>query len=437
MTSAATSAATPAATSAATPAATSAALVLEDGTTYRGRAYGATGTTFGEIVFSTGMTGYQETLTDPSYHRQIVVMTAPHIGNTGVNDEDPESGQIWVSGYVVRDPARRVSSWRAQHSLGEELAEQGIVGISGVDTRALTRRLREEGVMRAGIFSGDDLVRGGYPRPVEELVAQVQASPQMSGADLAREVSTTEAYTVEPTGEFEGKAPVATVVAVDLGIKTMTPVRLAERGVRVVVVPQSSTITDIEAALPDDGTPGGVFFSNGPGDPSASSHEVELLRAVLDREIPFFGICFGNQLLGRALGYGTYKLGYGHRGINQPVLDRTTAKVEVTAHNHGFAVDAPLSADGSTAPHDGGRYGRVVVSHVGLNDQVVEGLTCLDLPAFSVQYHPEAAAGPHDAAYLFDRFVRLLTGWSDGTAAWPPAIKSPQSAAQINIEENH
>jgi carbamoyl-phosphate synthase small subunit len=412
-----------------TSPATSAALVLEDGTTYRGRSYGATGTTFGEIVFSTGMTGYQETLTDPSYHRQIVVMTAPHIGNTGVNDEDPESGQIWVSGYVVRDPARRVSSWRAQHSLGEELAEQGIVGISDVDTRALTRRLREEGVMRAGIFSGEDLVRGGYPRPVEELVAEVQASPQMAGADLAREVSTREAYTVEPRGEFEGRTPVATVVAVDLGIKTMTPVRLAERGVRVVVVPQASTVEDIEAALPDDGTPRGVFFSNGPGDPSASRHEVELLRAVLDRKIPFFGICFGNQLLGRALGYGTYKLGYGHRGINQPVLDRTTAKVEVTAHNHGFAVDAPLDETGSAAPHDGGRYGRVVVSHVGLNDQVVEGLTCLDLPAFSVQYHPEAAAGPHDAAYLFDRFVGLMTN----PAAWPPAIKS----AQINTEENH
>ncbi|MEV0952565.1 glutamine-hydrolyzing carbamoyl-phosphate synthase small subunit [Promicromonospora sp. NPDC050249] len=432
-------------TPAAQTAAESAALVLEDGTTYRGRAYGATGTTFGEIVFSTGMTGYQETLTDPSYHRQIVVMTAPHIGNTGVNDEDPESGQIWVSGYVVRDPARRVSSWRAQHSLGEELAEQGIVGISDVDTRALTRRLREQGVMRAGIFSGEDLVRDGYPRSVEELVAQVQASPQMAGADLAREVSTKESYTVEPQGEWlennPGKAPVATVVAVDLGIKTMTPVRLAERGVRVVVVPQASTVADIEgvfAALPDD-APRGVFFSNGPGDPGAAGHEVELLREVLDRRIPFFGICFGNQLLGRALGYGTYKLDYGHRGINQPVLDRTTAKVEVTAHNHGFAVDAPLDEQGSTAPHDGGRYGRVVVSHVGLNDQVVEGLTCLDLPAFSVQYHPEAAAGPHDAAYLFDRFVGLLTN----PAAWPPALKSPQSAAQINTasqintEENH
>ncbi|MFI2364205.1 glutamine-hydrolyzing carbamoyl-phosphate synthase small subunit [Promicromonospora sp. NPDC019610] len=435
---------------AAQPSVTSAALVLEDGTTYRGRAYGATGATFGEIVFSTGMTGYQETLTDPSYHRQIVVMTAPHVGNTGVNDEDPESGRIWVSGYVVRDPARRVSNWRAQRSLGEELAAQGVVGISDIDTRALTRRLREEGVMRAGIFSGDDLVRGGYPRPVEELVAEVQASPQMAGANLAGEVSTQEAYTVEPAAEWlenaPGRTPVATVVAVDLGIKSMTPARLAERGVRVVVVPQSSTIDDVLgvfAGLPDD-APRGVFFSNGPGDPGAAAHEVELLRAVLDRRIPFFGICFGNQLLGRALGYGTYKLGYGHRGINQPVLDRTTGKVEVTAHNHGFAVDAPVVDDAgapavSQAPYDdsrddGGRYGRVVVSHVGLNDQVVEGLTCLDLPAFSVQYHPEAAAGPHDAAYLFDRFVGLLTN----PAAWPPALKTqPSAAAQNNTEENH
>ena len=381
-------------------------LVLEDGTVVRGRAYGARGTTFGEIVFSTGMTGYQETLTDPSYHRQIVVMTAPHVGNTGINDEDPESGRIWVSGYVVRDPARRVSSWRADRSLDAELASQGVVGISDVDTRFLTRHLRELGVMRAGIFSGEDLVHEGIERPVAALVAQVRDTPLMAGADLAREVTTSEAYVVEPSGEFAGREPVATVVAVDLGIKSMTPARLAERGVRVHVVPQSATVDDVAALLPDD-APGGVFFSNGPGDPSAATHEVELLRGVLDRGIPFFGICFGNQLLGRALGYGTYKLGYGHRGINQPVLDRTTGKVEVTAHNHGFAVDAPTDAV-SQAPHDD-RYGRVIVSHVGLNDRVVEGLTCLDVPAFSVQYHPEAAAGPHDSAYLFDRFVELMT----------------------------
>jgi carbamoyl-phosphate synthase small subunit len=381
-----------------------AVLVLEDGRTSVGRAYGARGTTVGEVVFNTGMTGYQETLTDPSYHRQIVVMTAPHIGNTGVNDEDPESGRIWVSGYVVRDPARRYSSWRADRSLDEELAAQDVVGISDVDTRALTRHLRELGVMRAGIFSGDALVAGGRPRTVADLVAEVRSAPAMEGAELATEVSTTEPYTIEPTdaGGAPLDDPVATVVAVDLGIKAMTPHRLAERGMRVHVVPATTDIATIESLHPD-----GVFFSNGPGDPGAATTEVELLRAVLDRKIPYFGICYGNQIFGRALGYGTYKLAYGHRGINQPVMDRTTGKVEVTAHNHGFAVDAPLDGE-STAPYDGGRYGRVVVSHVDLNDDVVEGLTALDLPAFSVQYHPEAAAGPHDAAYLFDRFLELM-----------------------------
>ncbi|MCB7137568.1 glutamine-hydrolyzing carbamoyl-phosphate synthase small subunit [Cellulosimicrobium marinum] len=408
-----------------TPRSDRALLVLEDGTVQVGRAYGARGTTVGEIVFNTGMTGYQETLTDPSYHRQIVVMTAPHIGNTGVNDEDPESRQIWVAGYVVRDAARRASNWRSVRTLDDELAEQGVVGISDVDTRALTRHLRELGVMRAGIFSGDDLLRDGHPRTTEDLVAQVQAAPAMAGADLAREVSTAETYVVEPVaGSAPGDEPVATVVAVDLGIKSMTPQRLAERGVRVHVVPASTGIEQIEAIAPD-----GVFFSNGPGDPAAATHEVELLREVLDRGTPFFGICFGNQILGRALGYGTYKLAYGHRGINQPVMDRRTGKVEVTAHNHGFAVDAPVEGE-STAPHDGGRYGRVRVSHVGLNDQVVEGLECLDLPAFSVQYHPEAAAGPHDAAYLFDRFVELMgTRRADGSAA-PGSEAAPQTSKE-------
>jgi carbamoyl-phosphate synthase small subunit len=375
-----------------------AVLVLEDGRTFTGRAYGKVGETLGEIVFNTGMTGYQETLTDPSYHRQIVVMTAPHIGNTGVNDEDPESGRIWVAGYVVRDPARVPSSWRSRRSLDDELAAQDVVGISGIDTRALTRHLRERGVMRAGIFSGDAVAA------TEELVARVQAAPAMVGADLAGEVSTDEAYVVEPLGPDGAplESPVATVAAIDLGIKAMTPHRLAERGVRVHVLPATATIDDVLATEPD-----GVFFSNGPGDPAAATHEIELLRDVLDRRIPFFGICYGNQLLGRALGFGTYKLGYGHRGVNQPVIDRRTGKVEITAHNHGFAVDAPL--DGETvAPHDDGRYGRVVVSHVDLNDDVVEGLEALDLPAFSVQYHPEAAAGPHDAAYLFDRFLDLM-----------------------------
>ncbi len=380
-------------------------LVLEDGTVATGVAYGARGTALGEIVFSTGMTGYQETLTDPSYHRQIVVMTAPHVGNTGVNDEDPESRRIWVQGYVLRDPSRRASNWRSERELGDELREQNVVAIAEVDTRALTRHLRERGVMRAGIFSGPDLPTLPGKHGEAELVERVRNAPPMAGANLAKEVTTEQSYTIEPTGPALG-----TVVAVDLGIKAMTPQRLAERGLRVQVVPNTVTAQEILDAKPD-----GVFFSNGPGDPASAEHEVDTLRGVLDAGIPFFGICFGNQLLGRALGYGTYKLTYGHRGINQPVQDVTTGKVEITAHNHGFAVDAPIG-DPSTAPFDDGKYGQVLVSHVGLNDGVVEGLQCLDIPAFSVQYHPEAAAGPHDAAYLFDRFVDLINSTNNGAA---------------------
>ncbi|EFF90013.1 MULTISPECIES: glutamine-hydrolyzing carbamoyl-phosphate synthase small subunit [Streptomyces] len=365
-----------------------AVLVLEDGRIFRGRAYGAVGETFGEAVFSTGMTGYQETLTDPSYHRQVVVMTAPHVGNTGVNDEDAESKRIWVAGYVVRDPARVPSSWRAKRSLDEELAAQGVVGISGVDTRALTRHLRERGAMRVGIFSGDAV------RDDAALLARVQEAPEMVGADLSAEVATQEAYVVPAIGEKK-----FTVAAVDLGIKGMTPHRMAERGIEVHVLPATATVEDVYAVQPD-----GVFFSNGPGDPATADHPVSVMRGVLERGTPLFGICFGNQILGRALGFGTYKLKYGHRGINQPVQDRTTGKVEVTAHNHGFAVDAPTDQVSETP------FGRAEVSHVCLNDDVVEGLQLLDKPAFSVQYHPEAAAGPHDAAYLFDRFVSLMEG---------------------------
>jgi carbamoyl-phosphate synthase small subunit len=382
-----------------------AVLVLEDGRTFTGDAYGATGRTLGEIVFNTGMTGYQETLTDPSYHRQIVVMTAPHIGNTGMNDEDPESTRIWVAGYVVRDPARRASSWRARRTLDDELVAQGVVGLSGIDTRALTRHLRDRGAMRAGIFSGGALLDDrGDRRPLDELLDEVLASAPMAGADLAGEVSTGAEYVIPALGldGAELPEPVARVAAVDLGIKSMTPHRMAERGIEVHVLPATATIDDILATAPD-----GVFFSNGPGDPGAATHEVDLLREVLDRRIPFFGICYGNQIFGRALGFGTYKLVFGHRGVNQPVMDRTTGKVEITAHNHGFAVDAPLEGE-VIAPYDDGRYGRVRVSHVDLNDDVVEGLEALDLPAFSVQYHPEAAAGPHDAAYLFDRFLALM-----------------------------
>ncbi|MCF4137445.1 glutamine-hydrolyzing carbamoyl-phosphate synthase small subunit [Streptomyces sp. Tue 6430] len=365
-----------------------AVLVLEDGRTFRGRAYGAVGETFGEAVFSTGMTGYQETLTDPSYDRQIVVATAPQIGNTGWNDEDDESGRIWVSGYVVRDPARVPSNWRSRRSLDDELVAQGVVGISGIDTRALTRHLRERGSMRAGVFSGDAI------GPDDELLARVQAQPHMKGASLYEEVATKEAYVVPAVGEKR-----FTVAAVDLGIKGMTPHRMAERGIEVHVLPATATAEEVYAVGPD-----GVFFSNGPGDPATADGPVELMTEVLRRRTPLFGICFGNQILGRALGFGTYKLKYGHRGINQPVQDRTTGKVEVTAHNHGFAVDAPLDKVSDT------EFGRAEVSHVCLNDDVVEGLRLLDQPAFSVQYHPEAAAGPHDAAYLFDRFVSLMEG---------------------------
>jgi len=359
-------------------------LVLEDGRSFLGEAYGATGETFGEAVFNTGMTGYQETLTDPSYHRQIVVQTAPHIGNTGVNDDDPESDRIWVSGYVVRDPARRVSGWRARRSLDEELQRFGVVGISGIDTRALTRHLRERGAMRAGISTID--------LDPDSLLAKVKSSPPMAGADLAGEVTTGQPYRVDAIGEHR-----FTVAALDYGIKAMTPHRLAERGITTHVLPAGSTAEQVLAVGAD-----AVFLSNGPGDPATADPAVAVLRELLGRRVPVFGICFGNQLLGRAFGFGTYKLRYGHRGINQPVADLSTGKVEITAHNHGFAVDAPVDRVSET------EFGAVRVSHICLNDNVVEGLRAYDLPAFSVQYHPEAAAGPHDAGYLFDRFAELL-----------------------------
>ncbi|MEV0568924.1 glutamine-hydrolyzing carbamoyl-phosphate synthase small subunit [Dactylosporangium sp. NPDC050588] len=359
-------------------------LVLEDGRTFRGEAFGSIGETFGEAVFNTGMTGYQETLTDPSYHRQVVVQTAPQIGNTGINVEDDESGRVWVAGYVVRDPARSYSNWRASGSLQDRLAVEGIVGISGVDTRALTRHLRERGAMRVGVSSVDDDRDG--------ILERVRQQPEMLGADLSAEVSTPERYTVEAEGEHR-----FTVAAIDLGIKRNVPRRLAARGVTTHVLPASTTLEDIRALNAD-----AVFFSPGPGDPATADGPVALAKSVLSAKIPLFGICFGSQILGRALGFGTYKLGYGHRGINQPVLDRTTGKVEVTSHNHGFAVDAPIDTRTST------EFGEVEVSHVCLNDNVVEGLRCLDVPAFTVQYHPEAAAGPHDADYLFDRFAELM-----------------------------
>jgi carbamoyl-phosphate synthase small subunit len=394
-------------------------LVLEDGRTFRGEAYGAEGETFGEAVFNTGMTGYQETLTDPSYHRQVVVMTAPHVGNTGINDEDRESRRIWVAGYVVRDPARTPSNWRSRRTLDDELREQGVVGISGIDTRALTRHLRERGAMRVGISTTET--------DPEALLARVLESSQMAGAELADEVTTSEAYVVPAVGERK-----FTVAALDLGIKGMTPAMLAERGVEVHVLPATSTLEEVLAVGAGSGGPDGLFYSNGPGDPAATTSQVELLQGALAQGMPYFGICFGNQLFGRALGFGTYKLKYGHRGINQPVMDRTTGKVEVTSHNHGFAVQWPEGVpvdDGVQTP-----YGVASVSHVCLNDDVVEGLelrsTDGELRSFSVQYHPEAAAGPHDAAYLFDRFVQLMASTSsttDGSLVEPVETTTKES----------
>ena len=360
-------------------------LVLDDGRVFEGKSWGATGRTFGEAVFQTGMTGYQETLTDPSYHRQVVVMTAPHIGNTGMNARDNESSKIWVAGFVVRNPSPITSNWRSEVDLVDVLVEQNIVGISGIDTRALTRHLRDRGAMRVGIFSDLELSR-------EEMVIEVRKSGQMVGSFLSADVSTPERYTIEAVGEKK-----FTVVAVDLGIKGATPRAMAERGIQTHVVPYNSTFSEIMALNPD-----GVFLSNGPGDPATMTETVNLVRELLTEEIPIFGICFGHQILGRALGFETYKLQFGHRGINQPVIDKRNGKVEITSHNHGFAIQAPTEGQFTTV------FGPGRVTHVCLNDGVVEGLELLERGAFSVQYHPEAAAGPHDAAYLFDQFVSVM-----------------------------
>lgn len=368
---------------------TPAVLVLEDGSRYDGRAFGAHGTTFGEIVFATGMSGYQETLTDPSYAGQIVLMTAPHIGNTGMNDTDMESRKNWVAGFVVRDASRIVSNFRSERTLEDDLIADSIVGIQSIDTRAVTRHIRSKGAMKAGIFSGEQALID-----VQKQLDMVKSIESMSGRNLSSEVSTDSTYVVEAIGEKIGS-----VAILDLGVKFSTVNYIAERGFDAIVVPHNITEDGLFAL-----NPSAVFYSNGPGDPSASDQHVELLQSVLRKGIPFFGICFGNQLLGRALGFSTYKLPFGHRGINQPVLDKSTGKVEITSQNHGFAVDAPI--DGILDSAEG--FGRVEVSHFSLNDDVVEGLRCLDIPAFSVQYHPEAAAGPHDSNYLFDRFRDMV-----------------------------
>ncbi len=370
---------------------TTALLVLEDGRVFTGTPFGAVGQTLGEAVFSTGMSGYQETLTDPSYHRQIVVATAPQIGNTGWNGEDSESrgDRIWVAGYAVRDPSPRASNWRATGTLDAELERQNIVGIAGIDTRAVVRHLRTRGSMKAGIFSGP-----AAAAPADELVERVNAQPSMLGADLAGEVSTDVRYVVEPEGAHR-----FTVAAIDLGIKTNTPRIFARRGVRSQVLPSATTFEEIADLKPD-----GLFLSNGPGDPAAADHVVAVVREALGADIPVFGICFGNQLLGRALGRSTYKMTFGHRGINVPVIDHTTGRVAITAQNHGFALEGEAGEQFDTP------FGPAVVSHTCANDGVVEGIRLLSGRAFSVQYHPEAAAGPHDAENLFDQFIAVMAG---------------------------
>ncbi|RNE49223.1 glutamine-hydrolyzing carbamoyl-phosphate synthase small subunit [Corynebacterium alimapuense] len=366
-----------------------AVLVLADGRVFRGYSFGAARTTFGEAVFTTAMTGYQETMTDPSYHRQIVVATAPQIGNTGWNDEDSESydERIWVAGLVIRDLAHRVSNWRAQRTLTAEMEAQDVVGIQGVDTRALVRHLRDHGAMGAGIFIGDQATA-----PVEKLVAEVAAQPSMAGADLSAEVSTDVVYEVPAQGEQK-----YTIVAYDLGIKSATPNNFAKRGIRSIVVPANTPFEELAQYHPD-----GVFFSNGPGDPATADKMVEVARKVIEAKIPLFGICFGNQILGRALGLGTFKLKFGHRGINVPVINKVTGKIDITSQNHGFALETPAGESFETD------FGPARVTHVCLNDQTVEGVALDNGMAFSVQYHPESAAGPHDASPLFDQFIALM-----------------------------
>ena len=354
-------------------------LVLEDGRSFLGRSFGAEGEAFGELVFSTGMSGYQETLTDPSYRGQVVLATAPHIGNTGWNDEDDESARIQVAGYVVRDPAPRPSNWRSRRSLDAELADQGIVGICDIDTRALTRHIRSLGAMRVGIST-----RELNP---DRLRARVLEQPVMAGADLCGEVSTPKARIVPAVGERR-----FTVAAVDLGIKGMTPAQMAGRGMEVHVLPASTSFEEIAALEPD-----GVFFSNGPGDPDMCNDAVEIIRKQMNRsKKPICGICMGNQLLSKAAGATIYKLKYGHRGHNQPVRMVGTEKCYITSQNHGYAVDA------STLDKDWREL------FVNMNDGSNEGICHKENPWFTSQFHPEACSGPVDTYFMFDKFVETL-----------------------------
>jgi carbamoyl-phosphate synthase small subunit len=362
-------------------------LVLEDGRIFKGKPFGLSGETYGEAVFATGMTGYQETLTDPSYFKQIVIQTAPHIGNTGMNDEDNESAKIWVSGYVLRDVSPIFSNWRANRSLESELVKQNIVAISQIDTRALTRHLRDKGAMRAGIFSNPD-----SQLTDSQMIEKVRAAMAMKGANLTDAVSVKEAFIYPAVGE-----KIFQVAAIDMGMKTNILRHLAKRGIETHVMPANSNAADILQAGVD-----GVFLSNGPGDPATANHLVDVTREVMKAKRPLFGICFGNQILGRALGLDTYKLVFGHRGQNQPVINLQTSKVDITTHNHGFAVKSDADVFET-------EFGKGEVTHRCLNDSVVEGLQVRQAKAFSVQYHPEAAAGPHDADHLFDKFVNLMS----------------------------